>query len=64
MWGYRFPYPHIHLAKAIIFLGKVDVGVREAVVRKHRSIAEGKSAYFMLTQHGVEDLPKHGDECK
>lgn len=48
-------------AKAIIFLGKVDVGVREAVVKKHRSIAEGERAYFMLTGSGIDDLPKHDD---
>lgn len=45
-----------HIAKAIVKLEKIGMGRRKAVIIKHRSIAEGVSAEFMLTRRGVESL--------
>ncbi len=43
-----------HNAKTIIRLDKVGQGLREAVLIKHRSRAEGKKALFRLTENGLE----------
>lgn len=43
-----------HNAKAIIKLERIDRGRRRAIIMKHRSIAEGESAEFLLTSKGVE----------
>jgi DNA repair protein RadB len=42
-----------HISKAIVQLSRVGVGKRMAVVKKHRSIPEGKSVEFNITQNGV-----------
>lgn len=42
-----------HNAKAIISLEKVSPGRRKAVLKKHRHIAEGKSADFRLVETGI-----------
>lgn len=43
-----------HLSKAVIRLDKAGAGRRRATVVKHRSEAEGQSAFFILTGRGVE----------
>jgi len=42
-----------HNAKTIISLEKVSPGRRKAVLKKHRHIAEGKSADFKLVETGI-----------
>lgn len=42
-----------HNAKTIIRLDKVQSGLRRAVVMKHRSLPEGKSALFRIAQGGL-----------
>ena len=43
-----------HISKAIVQLSRTGVGTRMAVIRKHRSMAEGLSAEFKITANGVE----------
>lgn len=43
-----------HIVKTIIRLEKIGVGIRRAVLIKHRSEPEMKEAEFSLTAHGVE----------
>ncbi len=43
-----------HNAKTIIRLDKEGHGIRRAILMKHRSLAEGKSALFRLTENGLE----------
>lgn len=43
-----------HLSKAVVRLDKAGAGRRRATVVKHRSEAEGRSAFFVLTARGVE----------
>jgi DNA repair protein RadB len=43
-----------HLVKAIIKLEKMDIGLREATIMKHRSQPEGKKAQFRITQTGLK----------
>ena len=43
-----------HIPEAIIRLEKVGVGKRKAIIEKHRSIPEGLSVEFYLTEKGVE----------
>jgi DNA repair protein RadB len=45
-----------HNAKAIIKLEKVTGNVRRATIAKHRSIADGLSCEFKITNNGIEDL--------
>lgn len=54
-----------HLSKAVVRLDKAGAGRRRATLVKHRSEAEGRSAFFVLTGRGVEspdfipsDLPE------
>jgi DNA repair protein RadB len=42
-----------HLSKAIVQLTRAGVGKRIAVIKKHRSIPEGRSAEFEITAKGV-----------
>ncbi len=42
-----------HNAKAIIHLKKIGIGYREALLVKHRSIAEGKKVRFMISATGL-----------
>ncbi|MGE4274857.1 MAG: DNA repair and recombination protein RadB [Candidatus Methanomethylophilaceae archaeon] len=42
-----------HNAKTIIRLDKVQTGLRRAVIMKHRSLPEGRSALFRIAQGGV-----------
>lgn len=44
----------MHISKAIITIEK-HVGYRKAVILKHRSIREGKSWQFILTNTGIEE---------
>lgn len=43
-----------HLVKAIIKLEKIDLGLREATIIKHRSQPEGKKTQFRITQTGLK----------
>ena len=43
-----------HIAKTIIRLEKIGIGLRKAVLIKHRSVPEAKEAEFRLTGKGVE----------
>jgi|SRR5271157_291081 len=43
-----------HISKAIVQLSRTGVGTRMAVLRKHRSLAEGQTAEFKITATGVE----------
>ncbi len=43
-----------HISKAIIQLSRTGIGTRQAVLRKHRSMAEGQSIEFKITATGVE----------
>ena len=43
-----------HMIKTIIKLEKLDIGIRQATLIKHRSIAEEKKAVFKITQKGLE----------
>ena len=45
-----------HNAKAIIKLEKVANNVRAATIVKHRSLADGLSCEFKITNEGLEDL--------
>jgi len=45
-----------HLSKVIVQLEKVGIGRRKATLRKHRSMPEGISCEFVLTQEGVRDV--------
>lgn len=42
-----------HLAKAVIRLEKLPSGRRKATILKHRSVADGLSAEFRITQRGL-----------
>ncbi|MDO5861648.1 MAG: DNA repair and recombination protein RadB [Thermoplasmata archaeon] len=44
-----------HNAKTILRLEKLDNGRRKAVIVKHRSLPEGKSAYYRIVENGIED---------
>lgn len=44
-----------HNAKTILRLEKMDNGRRKAVIVKHRSLPEGRSTYYRITQTGIED---------
>lgn len=43
-----------HMVKAIIKLEKVDLGVRQATIIKHRSEPEEKKTIFKITKKGLE----------
>jgi len=43
-----------HMAKTIIRLDKTGIGKRQATIIKHRSIPEGRKAFFTITQKGLE----------
>jgi len=43
-----------HISKAIVQLSRTGIGTRSAVLKKHRSLAEGQSAEFKITATGVE----------
>lgn len=43
-----------HISKAIVQLSRTGVGSRTAVLKKHRSLAEGQSAEFKITATGLE----------
>ena len=43
-----------HMAKTIIRLDKTGIGKRQATILKHRSIPEGRKAFFAITQKGLE----------
>jgi DNA repair protein RadB len=43
-----------HISKAIVQLSRTGIGTRSAVLKKHRSMAEGQSAEFRITATGVE----------
>ncbi|MCK4756983.1 MAG: DNA repair and recombination protein RadB [Thermoplasmata archaeon] len=47
-----------HNAKTIIRLDKMGQGLREMVLMKHRSLAEGKKVLFRLTECGLECVEK------
>ncbi len=44
-----------HNAKTILRLEKLDNGRRKAVIVKHRSLPEGRSVYYRITETGIED---------
>ena len=43
-----------HMVKTSIKLEKVDVGLRQATIVKHRSEPEEKKVIFKITQKGLE----------
>lgn len=43
-----------HIVKTILELERDEEGLRHAIVRKHRAIADGKRTIFRLTAHGLE----------
>jgi len=43
-----------HLVKTVIKLEKNGAGSRKAILMKHRSEPEGKTAFFQITQNGLE----------
>lgn len=45
-----------HNAKTIVRLEKLDGGRRKAVIVKHRSLPEGRSAFYRITETGIEDV--------
>lgn len=45
-----------HNAKTIIRLDKRTEGRRNAVIMKHRSLPEGRSAMYRITETGIEDV--------
>ena len=45
-----------HNAKTIIRLDKRSEGRRVAVIMKHRSLPEGRSAMYRITETGIEDV--------
>jgi DNA repair protein RadB len=44
-----------HLSKVIVKLERLDGGRRKAVLKKHRSMPEGRSCDFVLCEDGVRD---------
>jgi len=56
-------YTLAHNCKAILRLEKLDEGgKRRATVVKHRSLPSGRSADFLITGCGVEEVPELDDE--
>ncbi|MFB6208791.1 MAG: DNA repair and recombination protein RadB [Candidatus Nanohaloarchaea archaeon] len=47
-------------SKCLLKLSKVDSGLREIEVEKHRSMPEGKSKQFKITDNGIEETEKKG----
>lgn len=45
-----------HNAKTILRLDKKGNGTRTAVIMKHRSLPEGRSADYRITEKGIEDV--------
>ena len=45
-----------HNSKTILRLDKKGNSVRTAVIIKHRSLPEGRSANYKITSTGIEDL--------
>jgi len=45
----------LHLSKAIVRLDKLN-GLRRAVLRKHRSLAEGATFDFEITERGIKKV--------
>lgn len=43
-----------HMIKTIIKLDKIDIGIRQATLLKHRSEPENKKVTFKITQKGLE----------
>lgn len=43
-----------HISKAIVQLSRTGIGTRMAVLKKHRSMAEGQTAEFRITATGIE----------
>lgn len=43
-----------HMVKTIIRLDKIDIGIRQATLLKHRSEPENKKVTFKITQKGLE----------
>lgn len=43
-----------HISKAIVQLSRTGIGTRMAVLKKHRSMAEGQTAEFKITATGIE----------
>jgi DNA repair protein RadB len=43
-----------HMIKTIIRLDKIDIGIRQATLLKHRSEPENKNVTFKITQKGLE----------
>lgn len=46
-----------HFSKTIISLRRTAAGGREATIEKHRSIREGKTQVFYITQTGISCFP-------
>ena len=46
-------------SKCLIELKPYAYGVREAIIRKHRSMPEGKSIHFKITNKGIEKIEEN-----
>lgn len=44
-----------HNAKTILRLEKLENGRRKAVIMKHRSLPEGRSTFYRISETGIED---------
>ena len=55
-----------YTSKCLVELKKGHHGVRVAILKKHRSIAEGSEAAFKIVQEGIEhvEVPKIADKFK
>jgi DNA repair protein RadB len=45
-----------YLSKCLIELRRIGTGKREAIIRKHRSLPEGRRVQFQITNEGLEEL--------
>lgn len=45
-----------YISKCLIELRKLNNGKREAIIRKHRSLPEGRRIHFQITNSGLEEV--------
>ncbi len=45
-------------SKCLVELVKLDKGKRIAILRKHRSLPEGREAHFQITESGIAPAEK------
>jgi DNA repair protein RadB len=49
-------------SKCLIELQKMDAGIRQAIIIKHRSLPEGKNILFKIIDTGIEEIEKEEKE--